>query len=104
MKLEKNNTTEEYKVEFAYIIGLNQLGDFFEDIKDFNHFITNAVNKFLNSKEKNYEHFILNEIDNEKKNRHHPHFVPYKIIEDDENFEIVKVLSIQSDVVIVKNI
>lgn len=60
LKQEEKN---KYAVEFAYILGTNGLGKQFKDIEDFYKFIDSKAEEFLNSKENDYEQFIIREAE-----------------------------------------
>ena len=59
----KQKEKNKYAVEFAYILGTNELGKQFEDIEEFYKFIDSKAEKFLNSKENDYELFIIREAE-----------------------------------------
>lgn len=64
-----NRLKEKYKVEFAYILGVKLLGDFFVNVDDFFNFIENKADEFMDSNEKDYEQFIIREAEIEKGKR-----------------------------------
>ncbi|MBR0491882.1 MAG: hypothetical protein IJJ82_07585 [Clostridia bacterium] len=59
----KQKEKNKYAVEFAYILGTNELGKQFEDIEEFYKFIDSKAEEFLNSKENDYELFIIREAE-----------------------------------------